>query len=285
MPDYQGSNFVNISIMSPSGFILLVPTDFTKVADSALNQAISLAKKLDGEICLLHIVSKESNLEAAEAKLSYMSEKVFSENQVKTNHISRIGNIFDDIGDVAAEIGAKLIVMGTHGMTGFQKITGSHALKVITNSIVPFIVVQENVIVREYNKIVFPLDLSRDTKQKLNITLMLAEKFNSKIYIVTTKAENSTLKVNLDKNLEYAQNYLSQHNLSFEVEILEASNFVQEIMDFSVKINADLIAIVNSTEGGLFGSAEAQKIISNEEKIPVLCVNSAISYSGGMMFS
>ena len=87
---------------------------------------------------------------------------------------------------------------------------------------------------------------------------MLAEKFNSKIYIVTTKAENSTLKVNLDKNLEYAQNYLSQHNLSFEVEILEAGNFVQEIMDFSVKINADLIAIVNSTEGGLFGSAEAQ---------------------------
>ncbi len=271
--------------MSPSGFILLVPTDFTKVADAALNQAISLSKKLDGEICLLHIVSKETNLEPTKEKLTYISEKVVSEHQVKTTFIARVGNIFDDIGDVAAEIGAKLIIMGTHGITGFQKITGSHALKVITNSIVPFIVVQENVKIKEYNKIVFPLDLSRDTKQKLNTTLILAQKFNSKIFIITPAQQDANLKSSLEKNLEFAKNFLSQHHIQFEVESIESEGYTQKLIGFAAEIQADLIAIVNSSDGGFLGSAESQEIISNQANIPVLCVNSAISYSGGMMFS
>jgi len=271
--------------MSPSGFILLVPTDFTKVAEAALNQAISLSKKLDGEICLLHIVSKETNLEPTNEKLTYISEKVISEHQVKTTFIARVGNIFDDIGDVAAEIGAKLIVMGTHGMTGFQKITGSHALKVITNSIVPFIVVQENVEIKEFKKILFPLDLSRDTKQKLNTTLVLAKKFNSKVIIISPTEQAPNYKSTLERNLEFAKNFLSENNIQFEVESIESDGFTQKLKDFSVNIGADLIAIVNSSDGGFLGSAEAQQIISNEANIPVLCVNSAISYSGGMMFS
>ena len=48
----------------------------------------------------------------------------------------RVGNIFDDIGDVAAELGISLIFMGTHGSSRWQKIIGSRALKVIT--ILPF---------------------------------------------------------------------------------------------------------------------------------------------------
>jgi nucleotide-binding universal stress UspA family protein len=270
--------------MSVSGFILLVPTDFTKVADAALNHAINLAVKLNGEISLLHIVSKESNLEPAIAKLTYISEKVGAEHAVKTTYIARVGNIFDDIGDVAAEIGAKLIVMGTHGMTGFQKITGSHALKVITNSTVPFIVVQENVQIKEYRKIVFPLDLSRDSKQKLHTTMLLAEKFNSKIYIVTNKEASPTMLLSLEKNLDYAKKYLEDQNIAFEVNALAGDKFVQNTLEFAVQIDADLIAIVNSSEGNIVGSADAQQIISNESKIPVLCVNSSVSYSSGMMF-
>ena len=57
--------------------------------------------------------------------------------------IIRKGNIFEDIGDVAKEIGARLIIMGTHGIKGIQKLVGSYALKVILHSEIPFIITQK----------------------------------------------------------------------------------------------------------------------------------------------
>ena len=52
--------------------------------------------------------------------------------------------------------------MGTHGMKGMQKLTGSWALKVIVKSKVPFIVVQDPPADQErYHNIVFPGGLQR----------------------------------------------------------------------------------------------------------------------------
>jgi hypothetical protein len=52
--------------------------------------------------------------------------------------------------------------MGTHGAHGWQHITGSHALKVVTNSTTPFVIVQEARINKSgYDDIVVPLDLHK----------------------------------------------------------------------------------------------------------------------------
>jgi nucleotide-binding universal stress UspA family protein len=270
--------------MSSEKTILLVPTDFTKVGDAAINHAVSLAKSLNGEVCLLHIVSKESNLDPTIAKLSHKADLTSELNDIKVDFIARVGNIFDDIGDVAAEIGAKFIVMGTHGLTAFQKITGSHALKVITNSTVPFIVIQEHVKISGYKRIILPLDLSRETKQKLQTTVNLAKKFDSKIYIVTPSLADNLNKLALEKNLEIAKSILEENKLSFEVMSISGASFVENLNKFAQEISADLFAIVNSNDTGIIGSSEAQEIITNEAHIPVLCVNSAVTYSGGMLF-
>ena len=57
--------------------------------------------------------------------------------------MSQEGEIFTTIADVAEELNASLIFLGTHGKVGMQKLTGSWALKVIIKSKVPFIVVQD----------------------------------------------------------------------------------------------------------------------------------------------
>ena len=83
----------------------------------------------------------------------------------------------------------------------------------------------------------------------------------------------------------FCNNFLTENNILFEVESIESEEFTQKLIAFATEIQADLIAIVNSSEGSFLGSAESQYIIANEANIPVLCVNSAITYSGGMMFS
>lgn len=268
--------------------IILVPTDFTKVADCAIDHAIKIAKKLNGEISLLHVVAKQSEVAGIKEKLHKIAEKITAKHSVKTNIIARVGNIFDDIGDVATEIGAELIIMGTHGVKGFQHITGSHALKVITNSSVPFIVVQEKTIKNGYEEIVLPLDLTRDTKHKLSVTVSLAKYFKSKVFIIAPKEDDEFSANTVKRNLSFTKNYLNDHKIPYDVHIAdEKGSFVKQVIKFATSVDADLIAIVNSPDSaGFLAAADEQHIIANEPQIPVLCINAAkVTVSGGVIGS
>jgi nucleotide-binding universal stress UspA family protein len=67
------------------------------------------------------------------------------------------GTIFNTIGKYASDTDARMVIMGTHGIKGMQKLTGSWALKVIVKSKVPFLVVQDKPSEkRRFTDIVFP---------------------------------------------------------------------------------------------------------------------------------
>ena len=138
----------------------IVPFDFTEVAESAIEHAMITAQAVGADVHLLHVVTKKDDIKSAKEKLDKAANKAqadtLSHGVEIVNHV-RVGNIFDDIGDFALEIGAELIFMGTHGAHGWQHITGSYALKVVTNSPTPFIIVQERRInLSGYDDIVVP---------------------------------------------------------------------------------------------------------------------------------
>ncbi|MEO9258586.1 MAG: universal stress protein, partial [Crocinitomicaceae bacterium] len=151
--------------MNKKNFI--VPHDFSPVADCALDHAIKTAKIVGADIYLLHVVAKENTLKDSEQKLEKIAKEKSSAEVTLIPRV-RVGNIFEDIGEFAAEHHAELIFMGTHGAHGWQHVVGSHAMKVITNSNIPFIIVQERGVKETgYDDIVAPLDLNKETKQKL----------------------------------------------------------------------------------------------------------------------
>ena len=257
--------------------IILVPTDFTKVADCALSHAVKLAESYKSEIVLLHVVSKQSEVETARTKVEATAKKVSQESGIVIIPNVRVGNIFDDIGDAASEMNAKIILMGTHGARGMQKITGSYALKVITNSEVPFIVVQEKGIKDTgYDDIVVPIDLAKETKQKLKYASELAKHFNSKIHLIVPNESDEYFVNQLKRNIIFAKKYLAENGINSTTKVAESGNFVKEVIKFAASIDADLISIMNlQNEGmsGLFGGGSEQQIITNEAQIPVMCVN------------
>lgn len=274
--------------MKSSKNLILVPTDFTKVGEVALEHALRLSKELEAEVHILHIVDKEENLVRAEKKLEEIKsevKKVYRED-IKTH--AKTGNIFDDIGEVAAQLNARLIIMGTHGLKGFQHIMGSYALKVITNSAVPFIVVQEKTEIHSVNNIVLPLSLSKETKHKLSITVYLAKYFGSQVHVIAPKETDEFYAKSVALNLAFTKKYLLENGIEYTVKIADDSrSFVKQINTYAEEINADLIAIVNSPGGsGFFGNGEEQQVITNEAKIPVLCVNPAkVTITGSVMGS
>jgi nucleotide-binding universal stress UspA family protein len=257
--------------------IFLVPTDYSKVADCAVNHAVKLAQTLNGEVMLLHVIAKEKDVEENKIKLTKISSEISKANNIKVSFIVRVGNIFDDIGKVATEIKAQLIIMGTHGAKGFQHITGSYALKVITNSKVPFIVVQQRNIRESYSKIILPLELAKETKQKISLTISMAKYFHSKIYIFSPLETDEYLKNTATRNLNYAKSEMQIHKIPFETETAEKSgNFVKQLLQYAAKIDGDLITMLNIQDKGLtefIAGPDEQTIITNESQIPVLCIN------------
>lgn len=257
----------------------LVPTDFTEVAHTAMIHAADLAKSVGAELHLLNIVDSKEGLDKAHQKIDDEIEYLRRYNEdIKVHAIVRVGNIFEDIGDVAAEIEAGLIIMGTHGASGWQKVTGSYAMKVITNSKVPFIITQQETNKQSgYDKILVPLDLHNETKQKLEIVADMAKYFNSEVHIITPKETDEFLRNKLNGNIAYAKKYLADKKVKCAAHIADKpGDFVDQLLDLAGEIGADLITIMNLQRNslmGMLGARYEQQIITNEDQIPVLCVN------------
>jgi nucleotide-binding universal stress UspA family protein len=263
---------------------ILVPTDFTKVSDTALQHALLVAKTIEADIHVIHIVDNKKHISEVRMKLDALRDMVKRESGVEIKTIARIGSIFEDIDKVAVEIEASLIIMGTHGMRGMQFLTGSRALKIVTESSVPFIVVQERQTrPHGFHKLVVPLDLHKETKQKLSLVSDMARYFNSKVHLISPGETDEFLKNQLERNIIFAKEYLNDKGIPYEVEITDnkSDGFVKDLLKYSAGIDADLICIMNFYDNSImsfFSSNYEQQIITNEAQIPVLCVNPVDTY-------
>ena len=266
--------------------VVLVPTDFTSVGDCAINHGGVMAKSSGRKLVILHVVEKFNEVDGAKNKVAEAAIKAAGQYGVEAEGMVRVGNIFEDIGETASELGAKLIVMGTHGAKGMQRFTGSYAMKVITNSIVPFIIVQEKGAENDgYADIILPIDLENSTKQKLSYAVDIAKHFNSKIHLIFEKVEDAVFKQKLAGNLIFAKKYLTEQNVSFATHIADGDgDFEENIIRFAVSNNCDLIAIMNMDDGflsNIMGESSEQELITNEAQIPVLVVNPTVVTKGG----
>lgn len=272
--------------------VFIVPHDFTSVGDIALEHAIASARPLSAAVHLLHVVSKDVQIKEATEKLESVIARYAAEG-VEIIPVVRIGSIFEDIGEYAAEHSAELIFMGTHGAHGWQHITGSHALKVVTSSTVPFIIVQEkSVKPTGYDSIVVPMDLHKETKQKLSIVASLAKYFNSKVHVVTPDESDEYLRHQVNSNIIFSERFFKERGVEMTSAIVSSSGFDKEVVKYAVSVDADLIAIMNLNRSSFLNAITAnyeQYIITNDALIPTLILNpidTASSQSGSFsMFS
>jgi nucleotide-binding universal stress UspA family protein len=277
--------------MNPIGNTIIVPTDFSAVADCALTHAIGIAsRQSESRIILLNIVAKEKEIKDAEKSLHDTVNRFPVPANVHLTIATRIGSIFDAIGNFASENDAKLIVMGTHGVKGMQHILGSYAVKVITNSKVPFIVVQERKFRDGYQNILLPMDFSKETKQKLSMTISVAKSFGSKVHIFYPLASDDHFKQTVANNVALAKNELRINKIEFDVQEINASGaFVKNMLAYAAAQDIDLIAVVNSQESGfpeILAGTDERTIITNDAQIPVLIVNPVKSgYGTSVLFS
>lgn len=258
---------------------ILVPHDFTEVADNALLHANLLARVLNKPITITHVVKTDKEKKTAQEKLDAIALKNKLDHNVDTTTSISSGDYLEKIGEIAEIVKATFVVMGTHGVKGIQKLIGSYALKVITNSNVPYVVVQAAPGTHDgFKNIVLPLDFTKESKQKLDWAVYVAELFGSRFHIVADYESDEFTAKALKNNIAYAKSYLSNNNLQYDLYELEKNNqgLTKETIALASKLNADLIVVMTTMDKGIseyvMGSPE-QAIIANEAQIPVMCIN------------
>lgn len=266
--------------------LIVVPWDFTLVAENALAHAVKISRMTSNDVCILHIIDPGIKPKE-EREVTHQLSRVTDEASKKYNMViaSQIikGSIFTSIAEFANSKEANLVVMGTHGMKGMQKITGSWALKVIVKSKVPFIVVQDPPADQgRYHNIVFPVDFRIENKEKMGMAIFMGKYFDSRIHILKSATKDVSLSRKTNVNLNFAVKYLIQNNIDYEIHEIEKGNFAQKTIDFAQKINADIILIMTtkniSMADYMLGASE-QYIIANSSKIPVCCINPKSSFA------
>jgi nucleotide-binding universal stress UspA family protein len=269
---------------------IIVPWDFSEVAEYALEHAERIARTLNKRIELLHIVKKSTDLEEAKESMVRVTTEALVKYGIKPEFTILEGSIFSRISNYASDTKANMVIMGTHGISGIQKMTGSYALRVLLGSKVPFIVVQDRPRTEEkFSNIVFPIDFKGENKEKLFWAIYLGKYFNSKVHLFKYPVTDPLLLKKVTINLNFALRFLIQHGLEYEIHTASKGDFEKETLNLAQKINADLILIVTTKNLSifdfLFGTRE-QYIIANSAKIPVMVVNPRASFvsMGQFMF-
>lgn len=261
--------------MEPTSNKVVVPYDFTEIADYAVAHAVKYSALINAGIVLLHIVKKEAP--ETRAKLTEVATNTFKSHGIKPEIVIKEGTIFKTIAQAAEELNAALVIMGTHGMKGLQKLTGSWALKVIIGSRVPFIVVQAPPKDSEFSNVVFPVDFKTENKEKLKWVDFISSFLKTKIFILSSANKEGTVDGRTKANVVFSKKFLDDKKINYELAISDGNGtFAQETISFAQKIDADLIIAMTTRDIAFHDyvlGAHEQFIIANEAKIPVLVIN------------
>jgi nucleotide-binding universal stress UspA family protein len=256
---------------------ILVPTDFSKVAEYALQHAVKVSEVVGESITLLHVVSNATEVDAATEKLNQVAESTFQKYSIKPRAIVAVGEIPDEIARISEELNSSMVIMGSISIKGKENLNGLRTLSVITKAKVPFVTIQEPPINKRYDDIIFPIDFTAENKEKHAWISYFCDFYVSKFHLIKPNVSDPELVAKVDLNMASAVRFLDEKGAKYSVHTVPGQGtYQEEILDLAVNIRADLIVLmtikVKDKEAYVLKPHE-HFIIGNAGHIPVMSIN------------
>lgn len=272
---------------------ILVPIDFSEQSMIALGQAFNLAKIKNSEVILLSVIQELSIMQSlfmddkkhelqkkVNNRLKEVAKEYQEKYQVQVDTLVSKGKVWEQINEVSEMVSANLIVMGTNGSpkSKFGKFIGSNAERVVRSSHCPVITIKGKSHRSGCKNIILPLDLEKETKEKVTFAIEYARYWNATVRVVSVvlKNNNETRK-KLKSNISQVTTFISNAGVKCTSELLEGEekqtlgNFV---LEYEKKFETDLIMIMTKKEELSLSnnmSVTARYIINNSP-IPVMSI-------------
>ncbi|MEJ6584015.1 MAG: universal stress protein [Crocinitomicaceae bacterium] len=255
--------------------LYLIPFDFTPVSEAALRLGLDLAEANKGKVLILHVAKKPAEKAEAKKKFKTLISKLETKEQAFTTSKVLIGDIFADIAKASELLDVTLIVMGTHGAKGFQKIFGSHAVKMISSSACPFLITQGKKEIDKLKTIVMPFSFEKKTIQIASFASKMAKQFKATVHLVGYHDKDEWLEKHMKQNQMLVKNHLEGNGVSCVIANIEmGSNYEKELMKYAESVDADIMA-AGYFQGGIITNPNSfiQSMIENKLNLPLLTLN------------
>lgn len=264
---------------------IIVPIDFSDLSRKGLDLAVCLANKIKANIQLVHVINIASKhiplgeekriLKKLSDELTNIIEKTHeSHPEVDIDYIIKEGKIHEEVVNQANAFKNSLIVISTHGASGWEELfIGSNAYKIVASSTKPVFTLRGEIVPHHVKKIVLPLDNTPETMEKVPFTANLAKLLGAQILIVTvSESELKDIKINMEGHAKQVKAYLDKYSVSCSIDHISGENITDITIEYAQKHNADLISVMTEQEKNisniLLGSYAHQ--IINKSPVPVL---------------
>ncbi len=264
--------------------IILIPIDFTKQSLLAIKQSYNLAKYTHSKLVLLHVYEK-SGEESYEA-LNKLTKQTEQESGVPCEFMNVKGDIYDETDKVAEEIGATLIIAGLESHMKFRNIIGSSASKLIRKAPCPVITIRGNEHRDGCENILLPLDLSVETREKVDYAVQFAHFFGASVRILGVfDPADANYENKLLAYTHQVKQFIKSKGISCTNKSIAAEDVAATVVEYANKIETDLIMIMNKPNLGVtefFAGTDAQRIV-DVSNVPVMTIQ-PMKREGGMSF-
>lgn len=273
---------------------ILVPTDFSRSAQWAVEVATDMARKAKAEIILLHVVeqpTKESFNVEGEVLADDWEDKVFTFKLIERNRAQlseqakaisqsgvsvktelRMGNPFHGVKTMIVDHRVDLVVMGTSNRSKIEEfLVGSNTEKVVRHALCPVLTVHHKPSTHEFKNIVYATSMNSNEKAFSDVIRTIQEMYNATIHFVRI---NTPLNFQSDSKVKIMMDDFARKTRLKNYTVNSYNDFSEEegILHFANSIQADLIGMATHGRTGfghvMVGSI-AEDVVTHSQR-PVL---------------
>jgi len=283
---------------------ILVPVDFSDTSEIALNEAIKLTGLFKAELFLIHVVEYLNEFngyfysvvpeiqtdlpqllafeKTVELKIEEKKKEIYKKYGIQAEVYVANGQVHSEIIQFSEKKKIDLIVMGTHGVSGYKELfLGSNAQRIVTLSDIPVLTIQKKISEAGFKNILIPIDNTLHSREKVNIALLIGNLSGAMMHIIGLPDSEEGVDINkIDIKLESVEKIMSSDKLPYKTTIVHGKNLAKDALEYADENNCDLIVINTGHESkltGIFLGAFAQQIV-NHSKIPVLSIKHKVGY-------
>ena len=267
---------------------IVVGVDFSNSSHNAMRHAVSIALKTGSDVHLVWVKTpgvsnnvtddKGDNYihKVQESLEDWKKECKLEAPNVEVNTVILEGKVHTEILKYAANLSVPLVVMGTHGTSGFEEgYIGNNANRLIKDAKVPILIMRENIeIKRDLHNIYAPIDLSFETLQKMRYATYLAKNFAAKVTIAGIYyPNNADTRHIINVQMRHASDMCEDKNVRHElVPLTVQKDYVQTLLNHAHELDANLIVIMREESETDFTSSSNMTEILSTSKMPLMII-------------
>lgn len=253
---------------------VLIPTDFSNVADNAIEYALGLPREVVQEVLLFHAEAKlGENFKKLNKQVNQLSEKFRVEIINSEKPFSS-----EQINEIIRSRFIDFMIMGTSGDEGsiIKRLFGNHTSSVIDDLMCPFIAVPVSYKEKGISKIGYASDLT-DIDDEMKDVIAFAKVFNAHVevlHVVPVYPDlYDTEKVDIEKVVEQMKIKYGYSKIQYAIEETFGDNKIRKgIEQFAEHYHPDLLVMFHQKREGidkLINSSSTENLITHLE-VPLL---------------